>query len=175
MTGAHLRPRSPRERCSARWRFPAATKVLVEGRPAKVDIFLTNLRTSVTVFQNPASRATRPWRLWGSALAAARSQKAVKPLKTNNPAKCSISCPNDLKDLRPALRNRPFRLAKDSFRFRSFLGVVEAQDAMAARSTAAWGFFEAASRRLGTMRSEGNDSEMAPQALGIAQNGLVRG
>ncbi len=42
---------------------------------------------------------------------------AANALKTNDPAKCLISRPNDFKDLRQASRNRWFRLAKDLFRF----------------------------------------------------------
>jgi hypothetical protein len=50
----------------------------------------------------------------------ARNKNAVNPLKTNNLAKSLISRPNDLNDLRSSSRNRSFRLAKDSFRFRCF-------------------------------------------------------
>ena len=50
----------------------------------------------------------------------ARNETAVKPLKTNNHAKCCFGAHNDFNDLRPALRNVSFRQAKDSFRFCGF-------------------------------------------------------
>jgi hypothetical protein len=47
-------------------------------------------------------------------------RKAVKPLKTNNLAKSSFGAHNDFNGLQPAMRNRSFRQAKDSFRFGGF-------------------------------------------------------
>jgi hypothetical protein len=54
-------------------------------------------------------------------LKTSRNEKAVKPLKTNNPAKCRFGTHNDFNALRPALRKDSFRLAKGSFRFRGLL------------------------------------------------------
>ena len=52
-------------------------------------------------------------------LRTARNQKAVKALKTNDPAKSLISHPNDFKDLHPPSRNLSFRMTKRAFRSRA--------------------------------------------------------
>src|SRR5580704_8546613 len=63
----------------------------------------------------------------------ARNETAVKPLKTNNHAKCCFGDHNDFNDLRPALRNVSFRQAKDSFRFCGFWAAQGAK-----RNARAW-------------------------------------
>jgi hypothetical protein len=82
---------------------------------------LTSRRAYVTVFQKVANgRLARLDRVGIAGRAAGRSEKAVKSLKTNTSTKCLDFAPNDLNDLRPALRNRSFRSAKDSLRFPGF-------------------------------------------------------
>ena len=49
-----------------------------------------------------------------------RNEKPVKLLKTNDLAKRRDFAGNDSNNLRPAMRNLSFRLAKDSVRFRGF-------------------------------------------------------
>ncbi len=50
----------------------------------------------------------------------ARNEKGAKSSKTNNPAKWLRFAGNDSNGLRPGSRNRSFRSAKHSFRFRCF-------------------------------------------------------
>jgi hypothetical protein len=65
--------------------------------PARQDnrlFLLTNRRASATVFQKAAiGRLARLMRAGRPALAAARSEKGVKSLKTNNSAKCPDFAP----------------------------------------------------------------------------------
>jgi hypothetical protein len=49
-----------------------------------------------------------------------RNEMAINVLKTNDPAKWLISRPNDFNALRPASRNRWFRLRNERFRFCGF-------------------------------------------------------
>jgi hypothetical protein len=93
-----------------------------------------------------------------------RNEKGIKPLKTNNCAKWSISHPNDLKDLRPGSRNRSFRSAKGIRSLCRFFRLVEAQNARERNQRRIRGArgVRRATRRLGN----------GLQAVGIAQNGL---
>jgi hypothetical protein len=72
----------------------------------------------------PTERFTIRWtwafRVGARRLRKRRNEKAVKLLKTNDLAKRRGFAGNDSNDLRPGLRNRSFRHAKDSFRFRGF-------------------------------------------------------
>ena len=74
---------------------------------------------------------------------------------------------HDLKDLRPRRETLRFALRNESFRFSRFFRLAEAQNAMAAKSTAAFGL---ARGSCSTLRLR--DSGMAPQPVEIAQNGL---
>ena len=87
------------------------------ARPALRDAALGGLRRTTM----RSARAAREGAVEtiSQRLRTARNQKAVKALKTNDPAKSLISHPNDFKGLHPPSRNLSFRMTKRAFRLRA--------------------------------------------------------
>ena len=131
----------------------------------RIDNFLTDRLGPVTVFQNRTARPARGSHGAGNdARDSARNEMGVKPLKTNNSAK--------MVHFAPPMISRTYDGGAKRFVSLSEMNLVD---------------FAGFPPRRGPKRKECEinggfgtvarpcDSEMAPQAIGIAQNGLANG